>query len=125
MTNSAVARRLEPLLRAELVATCAIVDLEVLYSTRTGDQWNVIASERAAMPRVPVTEAICARAIEVQGLLWNAGKVRAVGIPDLLIAAAAEASRITVLHYDGDFDHIAEITGQSCEWVVPKGYLVA
>jgi len=26
-----------------------------------------------------------------------------------------------VLHYDADFDLIAEITGQPCEWVVPRG----
>ena len=29
--------------------------------------------------------------------------------------------RLTVLHYDADFDLIAEITGQPTEWVVPRG----
>ena len=31
--------------------------------------------------------------------------MRAVGLPDLLIAAVAERERITVLHYDGDYGY--------------------
>jgi len=42
-------------------------------------------------------------------------------VPDLLIAAAAEAHGLTVVHYDGDFEHIASITGQSNAWIVPAG----
>jgi predicted nucleic acid-binding protein len=42
-------------------------------------------------------------------------------VPDLLIAAAAESRSLIVLHYDADFDRIAAMTGQSCEWVVPAG----
>jgi hypothetical protein len=26
-----------------------------------------------------------------------------------------------VLHYDADFDLIASVTGQRCQWVVPAG----
>jgi hypothetical protein len=26
-----------------------------------------------------------------------------------------------VLHYDGDFDLIASVTGQQCEWLAPAG----
>ena len=40
------------------------------------------------------------------------------GIDDLIIAAAAEQAGLTVLHYDDDFDLIAEVTGQPMEWVV-------
>jgi predicted nucleic acid-binding protein len=38
-----------------------------------------------------------------------------------LIAAAAEESGLAVFHYDADFDLIARLTGQRCEWVVPPG----
>jgi hypothetical protein len=41
-------------------------------------------------------------------------------VPDLRIVAA-EQHRITVLHYDGDFDLIAGAAGQSTRWVVPHG----
>lgn len=39
-------------------------------------------------------------------------------MPDLLIAAAAEARDLVVLHYDAYFDRIAAVTGQRVEWVV-------
>jgi predicted nucleic acid-binding protein len=39
----------------------------------------------------------------------------------LIIAAAAEANKLTVLHYDADFNRIAATTGQVCEWIVPAG----
>jgi hypothetical protein len=39
----------------------------------------------------------------------------------LLIAAAAEAAGLIVLHYDQDYDVIARVTGQPVEWVVPRG----
>jgi len=42
-------------------------------------------------------------------------------LPDLLIAATAEAANLTIIHYDADFDLIASVTGQSCEWIVPAG----
>jgi hypothetical protein len=42
--------------------------------------------------------------------------MRAVGLPDLLIAAVAERERITVLHYDGDYELIAQVTDQPAQW---------
>jgi hypothetical protein len=44
-----------------------------------------------------------------------------VSIPDLIVAATAERYSLTVLHYDADYDRLAAITGQSTEWVVPRG----
>jgi predicted nucleic acid-binding protein len=52
---------------------------------------------------------------EIQMLLADRGDHRAPSIPDLLIAATAELSRLTVLHVDKDFDLIAAITGQPVE----------
>jgi predicted nucleic acid-binding protein len=36
-------------------------------------------------------------------------------VPDLVIAAVAERSGLTVLHLDKDFELIAEVTGQPVE----------
>jgi predicted nucleic acid-binding protein len=116
-----VERVLGPMLIAGELATCAITTLEMLYSARTGKEWTVAAKRLKQLPTVPITDEIAERAIEVQGLLWNRGKVRAAGIPDLLIAAAAEAAGVEVIHYDRDFDVIAKVTGQAARWVVPAG----
>ena len=74
-----------------------------------------------AMPRVPVTDATVDRALEVQGSLAARSEHRSVPLPDLLIAACAERARLTVLHYDADYDRISEVTGQPVQWVVPRG----
>jgi predicted nucleic acid-binding protein len=37
------------------------------------------------------------------------------------VAATAERFSLVVLHYDADYDRIAELTGQPAEWVVPRG----
>jgi hypothetical protein len=42
-------------------------------------------------------------------------------IPDLMLAAIAQASAAVVLHYDADFERIAGVTGQPHEWIVPRG----
>lgn len=44
-----------------------------------------------------------------------------ISIPDLLIAAAAESAGLIVLHYDRDFELIAQVSDLAQEWVVPRG----
>jgi predicted nucleic acid-binding protein len=48
-------------------------------------------------------------------LLADQGQHRAPSLPDLIIAATAELTGLTVLHLDKDFDLIANITGQTVE----------
>jgi len=64
------------------------------------------------MPVEYLTPAAEKRAVEVLRRRADLGQHRAPSIPDLLIAAAAETSRLTVLHVDKDFELIAGITGQ-------------
>lgn len=61
------------------------------------------------------------RAREVQQLLMELGHHRTVRLPDLLVGAVAEMEGLTVIHYDADFDRIAEVTGQPSQWVVEAG----
>ena len=118
----AVGNRLLPLLQEGLVATCAVVDLEVLYSARSPADYKAVREERRAFPDVPITPAVMERALQVQGLLARGGRHR-VPIPDLIIAAAAESADLTVLHYDADYEQIAQVTGQKQQWVMPRGTL--
>jgi predicted nucleic acid-binding protein len=118
-----VRRRLAPIIEAGEAATCSIVDLEVLYSVRNFEEHGRTRRRRSlAYTKVPFTEDVFDRAMDVQGELTKSGRHR-VPMPDLLIAAAAETAGLTVLHYDSDYDTIAEVTGQPVEWVVPRGSL--
>ncbi|MGH3418304.1 MAG: PIN domain nuclease [Streptosporangiaceae bacterium] len=116
-----VAARLEALFLGGEVATCGIVDLELLFSARSTKDYLAILADRRSLPRAEIGEEGIERAIEVQSALARKGQHRGVSIPDLLIAAAAEAAGMCVLHYDADYDRIAEVTGQDVEWVVPVG----
>lgn len=112
---------LAPLLLAGRVATCAVVDLELGWSARRGLEWEAIMDERRGFARVAVSAECCERALRVQGLLAARGQHRAVPIPDLLVAATAEAAGLVVLHYDAGFDLVAAVTAQEMAWVVPRG----
>jgi Arc/MetJ family transcription regulator len=78
---------------------------------------------RAQYVPLPINETVAARAREVQIRMATRGHNRAAGVMGLLTAAVAEHHGAVVLHYDGDFDHIAATTAQPHVWVVPRGGL--
>lgn len=128
--KSALARRdtrpevrsiVEPLLLAGKIATCGIVDLELLFSARDKSGYTRLAGALQGMPRVAISESIIERALETQARLADKSQHRSVPLPDLIIAACAEVHGLIVLHYDADFDRIAAVTHQSTQWVVPQG----
>lgn len=121
IANQAVALRLAPLLEAALVARCTPSDLEAGFSSNSPASHRAMRSERAAWPFVAMDQSVLDRAVAVQDLLAGKSQQRGAKIADLLIAAAAEAAGLVVLHYDRDFDRIAKLTGQPTEWVVPAG----
>ena len=110
----------EPLAAAGELGRPSICDLEVGYSARNAKVWDALVGALGAFEAIDTTAAHLHRALQVQRLLAERSQ-RGRKIPDLLIAAAAEELGIAVLHYDADFDLIASVTGQRCQWVVPAG----
>lgn len=122
MRHPGVAARVAPLLRSGVLATCSITDLEVLYSARDAREYKEWRADRAgAYELIAIEQPTLDRAVEVQGLLAERGTHRGAPVADLIIAAAAERADVTLLHYDSDFDLIASVTGQPCEWVAERG----
>ncbi|MFG1941813.1 PIN domain nuclease [Nonomuraea sp. NPDC048826] len=120
-TSEVVAKALHPLYAARVVATCDIIDLEVGYSARNHAHYKRIIRAQHQVIRLSAGQDVWARAREVQLELIKSSQHRGVSPPDLLIAACAEVYGATVLHYDRDYDRIAEVTGQPSLWVVPPG----
>lgn len=118
----AVRSRLGPLIEDGAVATCAITDLEVLYSSRNLADYEAILDERAGFELAPITPEVTQTAIHLQHALARRGQHR-LPIPDLVISAAALHAELTVLHYDNDFPRIADVGGAPHEWVAPQGSL--
>ncbi|MFE5301994.1 PIN domain nuclease [Streptomyces sp. NPDC056632] len=105
-----------------VVAMCDITELELLYSARSAD--DRLAKEELLAQLfnwTAVPDGVYSRARRVQQMLTARGEHRGAGPVDLLVAATAELSGLTLLHYDRDFDAIARATGQPAQWVAPPG----
>ena len=61
------------------------------------------------------------RAFDAQRALARTGRHRAVGLADLLTAVLAAEHRLTLVHYDADFDTAAGVIDFSQRWVSPRG----
>ncbi len=113
---------LAPLVEHGLIATCGITELVVLFSARgQADCGQVAADRRHAYEWLPTEDGDLRRALSVQAELAARGQLGTVPLPDLIIAAVAERHRVCILHYDGDYERVAQITGQVTRWVVPEG----
>jgi len=116
-----VATAFAPLAAQGQVAVCAPVVFELGFSARNLDDHRRLTGGLAAFPPVPTGDADHRRALEVQAELAAMGQHRAVSLVDALVAAVAESRRLSVLHYDADFELIAGVTGQSHRWIVSRG----
>jgi predicted nucleic acid-binding protein len=118
-------RELDELLHQDLVATCDMVSVELLYSVRNGQEFDELRDDLGVLPDCPIGPREWRRAIDVYGRLAGSGGAhqRSVKHPDLLIAAAAESAGIALVHYDEDSERIAAVTGQSQRWLAPAGSL--
>ena len=113
---------LGPLILNGEVATCGVIELEVLYSARSYDDLVATQATRSrAFPLVSMVQADFDRAATVMQELAHRGLHRAVGLPDLLISAVAERAGLIVVHYDADYDFVATITVQPMHWVALRG----
>lgn len=100
-----------------LVRISTVTLLETGYSARSASAMAEVM-DMPPISRMPVeylTPAAESRAVEILRALADRGQHRAPSIPDLLVASAAEQSRLVVLHLDEDFELIGEITGQPTE----------
>lgn len=121
--HSQVRRRFEALLAEGRLATCHMTMLEYLNNAPDPKGYEVLHGAMRAQRWFDVTAQVMDRAVEVHRRLAELSQHRHFRLPDLIIAATAEANGATVLHYDADYDRIARVTGQPVEWVVERGSL--
>lgn len=120
LARQAVRDRLAPLIEKGLVATCPMLDLEALFQAQSPGDYERIRGLRTQFEPLESGIDDWDFALATQAALAKQSRHR-VKIPDLVIAATAHHHRVTLLHYDHDFDLISEITGQDTEWVVERG----
>ena len=105
------------------IATCRAVVLELLRTARDETSFATTLEGLNAFRDLPIRRREWDRAADVMHALLAGGRHRQVKLTDLLVAAAAEAAEVPVLHYDRDFELIAEVTGQPVRAIAPLGTL--
>ncbi|MFE7114897.1 PIN domain nuclease [Streptomyces sp. NPDC057654] len=112
----------EPVLRQGRIGMCASTEAELLVSARSVEQYERMHESFGALyTRCGVPGDAWARVHELQRGLARAGCHRSAGVVDLLVAVTALHHRLTLLHYDRDFETIAEHTGLRTQWVAEPG----
>jgi predicted nucleic acid-binding protein len=130
--NSAWARRHHRLVRERFaglveageIAACLPFHLEAGYSARSGGDHLQLFADLTALSRVEIDSATEALALRAQGQLARVGHHR-LPPSDLVVAACAHTAGAGVLHYDRDYDLIAQHTDLEFEsdWLAPPGSL--
>ena len=111
-------------LEADEIATCDQVHLELLAGVHSSEH-DARRRDLDALVTCVITPREWQRALDVQADLAQRGTDNHKGVrpADLLIAAAAEAAGVELLHYDAHFERIQQITQQPMRWLAPQGTL--
>ncbi|MGH2872388.1 MAG: PIN domain-containing protein [Solirubrobacteraceae bacterium] len=109
--------------RGELALTEPLV-LEMRYSARDGSDFVLLAEELDALPLLELDRTAIRRSLEAQAQLAARPQVSHRVKPiDLLVAAVAERHGVAVLHYDADYELLAERTDLAFQsvWAAKRG----
>lgn len=111
-------------LEKQQLATCLPFLLEAGYSARSAGDLRAMMARIELLPRVAVDEGVERLALAAQQALADVGHHR-LPPSDLMIAACAHRAGTGVLHYDRDYDLIAEHTDLIFEslWIAEAGSL--
>jgi predicted nucleic acid-binding protein len=112
------------MLDSEEIATCLPFLLEAGYSAQSAVDHEQSIDRLGTLPSVAIDADVEAAARKAQRELARVGHHRLSPI-DVMIAACAHEAGVGVLHYDRDYDRIAELTSLRFEsvWVAPAGSL--
>ncbi len=111
---------------AGLVGVTDMIVMELLYSARDATDYAQIEDDLSgcSLYRVEPQDWDEGRRVWRELLRRGGGpQHRRVGHQDLLTASVAARNGLTVVHYDGDYELIASITGQPVRWAAPQGSL--
>lgn len=109
-------------LRGDRMRISPAARLEILIAARNGKSFDELAQDLSLLRAVPLTPPVQRAAEDAMRLLAHrsAGAHR-VTIVDYLIAASAQESGAAVIHYDRDYDLLAEIMSFESVWLASPG----
>lgn len=113
-----VAAQIAQLIRRGQLALCSMTALEILYSARNKAEYERDHAHLTSLPWRDLSAP--RRAVDLQRALAQRGWHR-TPLPDVVIAATAGEQDLTILHYDSDYERIAEVAGARQQWIIPRG----
>ncbi|HVY78539.1 MAG TPA: PIN domain-containing protein [Solirubrobacterales bacterium] len=101
-----------------------VARLEFLLSAQDAATFDALTEELSTIRPAPLTPAVVGAAEEAMRALAHrsAGSQR-LPVVDYLVAAAAQELGAAVLHYDRDYDRLAEVMEFESVWLAPPGTL--
>jgi predicted nucleic acid-binding protein len=125
--HPAVAARWAATVRAGSVAIATSALLEILYEARTSDEFHRLDHRLSQLRQLPITQGVSDAAVgamrELAESMDSKPRFHRLPPPDYLTAAAAAEQGFGVLHYDHDFDRLAEVLLFESIWIAPPGSL--
>lgn len=98
------------------------IRLEILLSARGRAGFDALAEALSALRAAPLTTAIVHAAEDaMRELARRSHGAHRLPVVDYLLAATAEQLGAAVLHYDRDYDTLAEVMELKSAWLVPPG----
>jgi predicted nucleic acid-binding protein len=106
------------------IAVCLPFLLEAGYSARSAATYRSMMTKFDTLPRIAIDGEVERMTLAAQRELAEIGHHRLAPM-DVIIAACAHRAEAGVLHYDGDYDILAEHTSLTFEsvWLAPRGSL--
>jgi predicted nucleic acid-binding protein len=105
------------------VLVCDLVVLELTRLSPNPERARAVSERLGVFNFVPMPTTLWDRAKEVQLRLAPTGDHRRVPPADLLLAVAAEAADVPLVHYDRDYERIAAVADLEHRWFVEDGSL--
>ena len=114
-----VAAEWQAAIRARQLLITPVVELEMLYSARDGNDIEWWRTRFAELREAPLTPSAIRAARSTISELALAGPLHhRVPATDLLIAAAAAERGVGVLHCDHHFDRLADVLAFESRWLI-------
>jgi hypothetical protein len=101
-----------------------LIRLEILLSARGGHEFDQLAERLGTIRAAPLSSPIV-RAAEtaMRALAHRSAGAQRVPIADYLVAAAAQELGAAVIHYDHDYDTLAQVLEFESVWLAPPATL--
>lgn len=101
-----------------------VARLEIMFSARDGGDFDALAERLDALRAAPLTATVLRAAEDaMRTLAHRSAGAHRIPVVDYLIAAAAQETGAAVIHYDRDYDTLADVMTFESIWLAPAGSL--